>query len=46
MYLLIKMKKKSSLMHSTIYNVKLYLINKHDHMTVISVLLSKIYRVY
>jgi len=30
-------------MHSTIYNVKLYLINKHDHMTV---LLIMIYRVY
>ena len=27
------------------YNVKLYLINNHDHMTVMTVLLSMVYRV-
>ena len=41
-----KNEKKSSLKHSTIYIVKLYLINKNDDMTVISVLLSMIYRAY
>jgi hypothetical protein len=35
--------KKDRVSCTTIYNVKLYLINKYDHMTI---LLSMIYRVY
>jgi hypothetical protein len=30
---------------NSFYNVKLYLINNHDHMTVMTVLLSMVYRV-